>query len=93
MFALVALRHWIAVTFNSAISRPVDRADFVVIALPLHRRSAFCLQSRKPKANPALDMALLAGPPVLRFASRRLSPRTVAVGVVLVAGLVARAAR
>ena len=44
-------------------------------------------QKREPKTNPAVDIALLAGPSAARLAFRTMSPRVIAVGVVLVAGL------
>jgi hypothetical protein len=85
-FALVALNHWIAVTYNSQYPELWIALGFVVIALIVLAVGLF-LQNRKPEGNPAATMALLAAPPAFRLAARRLSPRTVAVGVVLIAGL------
>lgn len=86
IFALVALRHWIAVHFGSQYPDLWIALGFVIIAAPLIGFGIYLAQS-KPKTNPGLDIALLAGPPAVRLAARRLSPRTVGVGVVLVAGL------
>ena len=86
VFGLVALRHWIVVTFNSQYPDLWMALAFVVIALPLIALG-LSLQSQKPKANPTVDLALLAGPSALRLVSRKISPQTVAIGVVLVAGV------
>ena len=91
VFALVALRHWIAITYNSqypdlwiALLFVLVAAIFVVVGL--------VLAYRKPKTNPALDVALIAAPTVLAAAARsarRVSPRTMGVGAVLLVGLIA----
>lgn len=86
VFAVVALRNWIAVTFPSQYADLWIALIFVVIALVVGG-IGFAMQKRKPPGNPALDVALTAAPAAMRLASRRLRPRTVAVGVVLVAGL------
>jgi hypothetical protein len=86
VFGLVAVRHWIVVTFNSQYPDLWMALAFVVIALPLIA-VGLSLHSQKPKANPTLDLALLAGPPALRLVSRKISPQAVAIGVVLVAGV------
>jgi len=86
VFGLVALRHWIAVSFNSQYPDLWIALGFVVIAVPLIAVGLYLL-SQKPKANPTVDLALLAGPPALRLVARKISPQAVAVGVVLVAGV------
>ena len=86
VFALVALRHWIVVSYHSEYPDLWIALAFLVIALPLIAGGLY-LQQQKPKANPSLDIALLAGPPVLRLAARRVSPKAMAIGVVLVAGV------
>ena len=86
VFALVSLRHWIVVTYSSQYPDLWIALAFVVIALVVVGIGLY-LQRKQPEGNPALDVALLAGPPAFKIASRRLSARTVAVGVVLVAGL------
>jgi hypothetical protein len=91
VFALVALRHWIAVTYRSEYPDLWIALLFVLIAAICVGVGMF-LASRKPKTNPAIDVALLAGPAVLGATARsvrRLSPRTVGVGVVLLTGLMA----
>ena len=86
MFALVALRHWIAVTYASQYPDLWIALAFVVVALVVIAIAMY-LQNKKPEGNPAATMALLAAPPAFRLASRRINARTVAVGVVLIAGL------
>ncbi len=86
VFALVGLRHWIAVTYLSQYPELWIALGFVVIAAVAIGVGVYW-QKQKPKTNPAVDIALFAGPPTARLAVRTLSPRVVAVGVVLVAGL------
>jgi hypothetical protein len=89
VFALVSLNHWIALTYMTPYPGLWIAAGFVVIALPLVGFGVW-MQQRKPKANPAASIALLAAPTAARLSwrgARRVSPRVVAVGVVLVAGL------
>jgi len=87
VFALVGLRHWIAVTYGSNYPDLWIALGFVVITGVL-AGVAITLQRKQPTTQPMADIALLAGPPAAMFAVRRLSPRTIAVGVVLIAGLV-----
>jgi hypothetical protein len=91
VFVLVALRHWIAVTYDSQYPDLWLALLFILIAAAAIGGAVFVL-SRKPKTNPAIDLAFIAGPPVLGAAARsarRLSPRTIGVGVVLLTGIVA----
>ena len=87
VFALVSLRHWIVVTFASNYPDLWIAAGFIVITAAMAGLAAY-MQRREPTTKPAADLALLAGPPIAKFAVRRLSPRTIAVGIVLIAGLV-----
>jgi hypothetical protein len=86
IFGLVALRHWIAITYGSNYPELWIALGFVVIATPLIAIGLY-LQQKKPKTHPAADIALIAGPPVLRLAARNVSARTVVVVVVLAAGV------
>jgi hypothetical protein len=86
VFALVGLRHWIAVTYLSQYPDLWIALGFVVITGLLIGIGVYW-QKQKPKTNPAMDIALLAGPSAARIAFRNLSPRVVAVGVVLIVGL------
>ena len=86
VFALVALRHWIAVTYLSQYPDLWIALGMAVIAAVLIGVGVYW-QKREPKTNPAVDIALLAGPSAARLAFRTMSPRVIAVGVVLVAGL------
>lgn len=86
IFGLVALRHWIAVTYASQYPDLWIALGFIVLAAPL-AGVGYYLQTKKPKTNPAADIALIAGPPALRFAARKVNARVAAVGLVLVAGL------
>ena len=87
VFALVSLRHWIVITFASNYPDLWIAAGFIVIAAAMVG-GAIYMQRKEPPTKPAADLALLAGPPAAKFAVRRLSPRTIAVGIVLIAGLV-----
>ena len=89
VFALVALRHWIAVAYGSQYPELWIALLFVVVALILVGVGAL-LQYRKPKTNPVVDVAIIAGPTLLAAgarSARRLSPRAVGVGIVLLGGL------
>ncbi len=86
IFGLVALRNWIAVTYGTAYPDLWIALAFVVIAIPLTGVGLY-FQQQKPKANPAIDIALLTAPSLLRLASRRISARAVVIGVVLVGGV------
>jgi len=87
VFGLVALRHWIAITYGSQYPELWIALGFIVVAAVLIG-VAFYLNSLKAKGNPAADIALIAGPPVLKLAARNMSARMGALGVLLVAGLV-----
>jgi hypothetical protein len=87
VFALVGLRHWIAVTYGSNYPDLWIALGFILITGVL-AGVAMYLQRAEPTTKPMADLALLAGPPAAMFAMRRLSPRTIAVGFVLIAGLV-----
>jgi len=87
VFALVSLRHWIVVTFNASYPDMWIAAGWIVIMAILIGLAMY-MQRKEPPTKPAADLALLAGPPAAKFAIRRVSPRTLAVGVVLIAGLV-----
>jgi hypothetical protein len=86
-FGLVGLRNWIAVAYSSAYP-DIWVALLMIAVTAILVGGGVYLQRKEPPTKPAADLALLAGPPVARFAVRRLSPRTIAVGVVLIAGLV-----
>jgi hypothetical protein len=87
VFALVSLSHWIAVYYHTDYPDLWIALGFVVITAIL-AGFAIYMQRREPPTKPMADLAFIAGPPAAKFAMRRLSPRTVAVGLVLVAGLV-----
>jgi hypothetical protein len=86
IFGLVALRHWIEIAYATAYPDLWIALAFVVIAVPLIGVGLY-LQQQKPKTNPAIDIALLTAPSVLRLASRKISARAVVIGVVLVGGV------
>ena len=85
VFALVALRQWM---YAAGYAYPDlwIAVGFLVLAMIAVALAAW-LQRRDPPSRPVADLALLAGPPAAKFAIKRVSPRTVAVGVVLLAGL------
>lgn len=85
-FALVALRNWIAYHFSSAYPDMWVAFLMVVITAILAGVGVY-MQRKEPPTKPVADIAFLAAPPAARFAFRSLSPRTIVVGVVLVAGL------
>ncbi len=87
VFALVSLRHWIVTTFTASYPDLWIAAGFVVIAAAMVGLAVY-MQRNEPPGSPATDLALLAGPPAAKFAIRRLSPGAIAVGIVLIAGLV-----
>jgi len=86
IFGLVALRHWLAVTYGLRYPELWIALGFVIVALALTAAGLY-MQKRKPKTNPAADLALLAAPPAFKLAARNLNSRTVGVVVVLVAGV------
>lgn len=89
VFALVALRHWIAITYDSQYPDLWIALLFVLLA-GICVGVGLILRYRKPKSNPVADVALIAGPTLMGAAARsarRMSPRTVGVGVVLLGGL------
>ena len=85
IFALGALRQWM---FAHGFAYPDIwiAVAFIVLAAIAVAVAAW-LQRREPETRPAVDLAFLAGPPAAKFAVKRIRPRTVAVGVVLLAGL------
>ena len=90
VFAIVALRHWIAVAYGSEYPDLWIALLFVIITAIL-AGVGVALQYRKPKTNPLADVAILAGPSLLMAtarSARRMSPRSVGVGAVLIGGLV-----
>ena len=86
IFALVSLRHWIVVEFGSQYPDLWIALGFIVLAVILIGIGSY-IASQRPKSNPGAAMALLAAPPAFKLATRMVSPRLVAVGVVLAAGL------
>jgi len=89
LFALVALRHWIAITYATQYPDLWIALGFVVLAIPLWGVGYF-FHTRPPKTNPIADVALIAGPSLLGAAARgarRISPRAVGLGVVLLGAL------
>ena len=83
VFALIALRHWIAVTYDTQYPDLWIASGFVVLAIPLGL-AGYSFYGRKPKTNPVAAVAMIAGPSLLAAASRRISPRAVGIGVLLV---------
>lgn len=85
VFALVALRQWL---FRLGYENPdVGIAIGFVVLAAIAVAVGVYVRSLDPPTRPATDLALLAGPPAARFAVRRLSPRAIAIGVVLLGGL------
>jgi hypothetical protein len=84
-FAVVALRLWL---FEVGTRYPDVwiALGFVVIAGAL-LGVGYYMQHKEPASKPLAEIALIAGPPAAGFALRRLSPKAVAIGVVLIAGL------
>ena len=89
VFALVSLRRWIAITYGSEYPEMWIALGFVVLAI-LFGGVGYFFHVRKPKGNAAADVAILAAPTALRLAgrgARKVSPRAVGVGVVLLGAL------
>ena len=86
VFGLVSLRHWIVVTYASQYPDLWIALGFVVLAAILVGVGVWLYQ-QKPKTQPLADIAFIAGPPAAKLVGRRLNARAVAVGVVLIAGL------
>ena len=85
VFALVALRQWMY-ALGFAYPDMWIALAFLVLAVVAVGLAAW-FQRREPPTKPAADLAFLAGPPAAKFALRRLSPRALAVGAVLLGGL------
>jgi uncharacterized membrane protein YGL010W len=89
VFALVALRHWIAITYATQYPDLWIALGFVILAVVLGA-VGYYFHVRKPKTNPAADLAILAAPSLLGVAARgarRISPRALGIGVVLIGAL------
>ncbi|HXT08490.1 MAG TPA: hypothetical protein VN715_16350 [Roseiarcus sp.] len=86
-FALAGLGRWL--TFAHGVEYPQlwIALGLVVVAVPFVG-FGLRMQHRRPKTRPATELALIAGPPALRFAARKLDARLIAVGAVLIAGVV-----
>ncbi len=89
VFALVALRHWIAVTYDTQYPDLWIALIFVIVAA-VFGGVGYYFHIRKPKTNPAADIAILAAPSALKLAgrgARKISPRAVGIGIVLIGAL------
>jgi hypothetical protein len=69
VFALVALRHWIAVTYDTQYPDLWIALIFVIVAA-VFGGVGYYFHIRKPKTNPAADIAILAAPSALKLAGR-----------------------
>ena len=86
VFALVSLRHWIAITYATQYPDLWIALGFLILAAILGG-IGYAFHVRKPKTNPAADMAILAAPSLLGVAARnarRISPRAMGIGVLLI---------
>jgi hypothetical protein len=89
VFALVSLRHWIAITYSSQYPDLWIALGFVVLGF-VFAGVGYYFHARKPKTNPIADVALIAGPSLLAAtarSARRLSPRTMGIGIILIGAL------
>ena len=86
-FALAGLGRWLALAHGVEFPELWIALGLVVVAVPFIG-FGLALQTRKPKTHPATDIALIAGPAALRLAARKIDARLIAVGAVLVAGVV-----
>jgi len=86
VFALVSLRRWIAITYGAQYPELWIALGFVVLGAILGG-VGYYFHTRKPKTNPAADLALVAAPTLLGIAAngaRKVSPRAVGIAVVLI---------
>ena len=86
VFVLVSIRHWIVVRFGSEYPDLWLAFAFLVLAVAMVALGLY-LQRKDPQTRPAIDLALLAGPSAARLAVRRLNPRVVVIGAILIGGL------
>lgn len=86
-FALVGLRHWIALTYGAQYPELWIALGLVIVAAPVAGFGLY-MQRRRPKTHPVADIALIAGPPALRLAASRINARVIVIAAALVAGVV-----
>jgi hypothetical protein len=86
-FALTALSRFIAVTYGAEYPELWIALGLVVLAAPF-AGFGLHMQRRRPRSRPATEIALIAGPPAARLLARRLDAPLLAVGAVLIAGVV-----
>ena len=86
-FALAGLGDWLALAYRVKYPDLWIALGLVVVSVPFIG-FGIALQTRRPKTRPATQLALIAGPPALRLAARKLDARILAVGAVLIAGVV-----
>ena len=86
-FALAGFGRWLTLRHGVEYPQLWIALGLVVFAAPV---LAFGLQMqrRRPLSRPATQIALIAGPPALRLAARKIDARVIAVGAALVAGVV-----
>ena len=70
-FALAGLGRWLALAHGVEYPDLWIALGLVVVAVPFIG-FGLALQTRRPKTRPATDIALIAGPPVLRLAASKL---------------------
>lgn len=86
-FTLVGLRHWLVLSYGVVFPDPWIALGLAVVAAPL-AGFGYYMQRRRPQSRPATEIALIAGPPALRLAASKLDARVIAIGAVLIAGVV-----
>ena len=86
-FALVGLRNWLALAYRVEYPELWIALGLVVVAAPFAGFGLY-MQRRRPRTRPATEIALIAGPPALRFAASKLDARVIAIGAVLIVGVV-----
>ena len=86
-FALVGFRNWLLVAYRVEYPELWIALGLLVVAAPF-AGSGLYMQRRRPKTRPATEIALVVGPPAVRFAVSKLDARVIAIGFVLIAGVV-----
>jgi hypothetical protein len=85
-FALVGVRFWL-LRYGVEYPDLWIALGLVIVAAPF-AGFGLHMQRRRPRTRPATEIALVAGPPAVRFAARQIDARVIAIGAVLLAGVV-----